>query len=173
MKQKIIDNQNVILVIASIVAAALVVPSIIGLFGNQLNAASIIYLIVYGLYVATNAVILYLAFKKKDFSLKLLLIPVILFEGASLIPQIYTLINNNTWSTIFYIALYASVLIVYIVNCVKENCKLKIAFYILLLICAAFNLVGLFGGSTIEFSRLLTNLMICGIFYLITKGENE
>ncbi len=173
MKEKIIKNKNVVILIASIVASALLVPSFISLFGNQLSDNSIVFLIVYALYLLANGAFIFFVVTKKELSVKTLLIPVVLFESAHILSNVYSLIGNNSWSSIFYLALYAGLLITYIVYMLKPNDKIIIAIFILLLICAAFSLVGLFQGSTISFSGLITYLLIAGIFYTITQGGNE
>ena len=115
MKEKLIQNKNIIIVVASIVAAALLVPGFISLLGNQISDATILSFIQYGLYLATSLLLIFYVVTKKEITLKLLLIPLLLFEAAAITMNVYSLVVNNSWSSIFYLALYASVLITFVI----------------------------------------------------------
>ena len=173
MKEKFIENKRVILLIASIVAAALLVPTFISFFGNAINDRTVINMIIYLALLAADLVFLFYAFKQKEINSKLLLIPVILITSAGLLENIYAIITNNDWSAIFFAALYAGILVVYIIY-MSNNCdKLKIALYILLLICMCFNLTAAFSRSTVEMSKLITNLICITCLYFIPKGGEQ
>ena len=173
MREKIIEKKNIIILVASIVAGALLIPSFISLFSNNLNDIAIITLIAYGGYLATALLFIYYVCAKKEITLKALILPIIIFEAASALTSVYNLIVNSSWSSIFYIALYLSVIIVSLIYLGKKCDKLKYAIYILLLVCIAFNLASVFNGSTIGLSCLIINLVITGIFYLNSLGGNE
>lgn len=173
MKEKLIQNKNIIIFVASIVASALLVPGFISLLGNQMGDVTILSFIQYGLFIATSLLFIFYVVTKKELTLKSLLIPLILFETASIIMNVYGIVMNNSWVNIFYLALYASVLITFIIYLFKPSKYLKYAILILFLICICFNLSGLFGGSLMDFSRFITNLLFCSIFYLICEGGNK
>lgn len=172
MKDKLVQNKNIIILVAEIVAAALLVPGFISLLGNQVNDSAVFNFIQYGLYIATSLLLIFYVVTKKEITLKALIAPLILFVAAQMVNNVYNLILNNSWSSIFYLALYASVLITFIIYVMKPAKNLKYAVMILFLVCIAFNLSGLFNGSLIDFSRLITNLIFCSILYL-EKGGNE
>jgi hypothetical protein len=170
MKQKLLDNKNIIILIASIVACALLAPTFISFFGDTINDRSIVSIIMYAAYAAANLIIIIFVISKKELSLLTLMIPLIVFESAGLLNNIYSLIKNNSWVGLYYCALYFSIILCYIIYYFNRNEKLRIAILILFLICIAFNVVGVFGGSNISLCVLITNLLLTGIFYSITSG---
>ena len=173
MKQKLLENKNIIILIASIVSCALLVPTFISFFGDRINDRSIISIIMYAALAATNLIMIFYVISKRELSLLALLIPLIVFESAGLLNNIYSLIKNNSWVGLFYCALYVSIILCYIIYYFNKNEKLRIAILILFLICIAFNVVGVFGGSAISLSTLITNLLLTGVFYIITSGGNN
>lgn len=173
MKEKVIQNKRIIILIASIVSAALLVPSFINFFGNPANDVAIILVITYALLALTNLVFIIYFITKKDIDLKALIIPFILFTAAGMLEPIFGIIQADSWSSIFFLALYASVLILFLIYYFNNNKMIKIALYILSLICMAFSLLDVFGSSNVELSRLITNLILIGSIYFIPEGGEQ
>lgn len=173
MKEKFIENKRIVLLIASVVAAALFVPAFISFFGDAITDRSIVFIIMYGLLLATDLVFVFYTFNKKEITTKALFIPILLFESAGILRYVYDVLTNDSWSSIFFIALYAGLLITYIFYMINNNEKLKIALYILILICLCFNLVAAFAGSIVELSMIITNLIFISSLYFIPKGGEQ
>jgi len=174
MKDKLIQNKNIIILIAAIVACALLVPSFIGILGNEITSQSVTSLVISVATLLANLFFIFCFITKKDINKKLLIIPIAIFEGALLVGQIYSIIQYNSWSSIYYAALYAAVIIIYVIYFFKSNSILKITLYILFAICMAFDLLNVFQGSNVDFSRLITNLIFIGNLYLISEeGEQQ
>ena len=173
MKEKVIQNKRIIILIASIVSIALLVPSFISFFGNPINDGSIINVIIYILLLLSGLIFVLYYITKKDIDKKTLIAPIAVFEAAGLVGSIYSIIRNNSWSAVYFAALYASVLILYLIYYFKGAKILKIALYILLLICIVFNLLDVFNGNNVEFSRLILNLIFIGSLYFIPEGGEQ
>ncbi len=173
MKEKVIQNKGIIILIASIVSAALLVPSFISFFGDVINDILVIRLVSYSLLLLASLSFVYYFIAKKEIDLKALILPVALFESAGILTEVFNIVKYNSWSSIYYAALYTAVLILFIIYLIKQNKILKIALYILLLICMVFNLLNTFTGSNIEFSRFILNLIFVGTLYLIPEGGEK
>ena len=173
MKEKVIQNKRIIVLIASIVSIALLVPSFISFFGSPINDVSIISVTIYILLLLSALAFVLYYITKKDIDKKTLIAPIALFEAAGLVGTISNIVRNNSWSAIYYAALYASILILYLIYYFKGTKILKIALYILILICIVFNLLDVFNGNNVEFSRLILNLIFIGSIYFIPEGGEQ
>ena len=173
MKEKVIQNKGIITLIAAIVSAALLVPSFISFFGDEINDVNVVRLVIYCLILTTDLLFICYYVAKKEFDLKALIAPVIIFYGAGITSNIFDTIKYNSWTAVFYAALYAAVLILYLIYYFNTSKNINIALYVLLLICIVFNVLGVFTGSAIECSRLIINLIIIGNLYLIPQGGDK
>lgn len=173
MKEKVIHNKGIIILIASIVSAALLVPSFISFFGDEINDINVVRLVYYILLLLSGLFFVYYFIAKKEIDLKLLIAPVITFESAGILTNVFDIIKYNSWSAIYFAALYAATLVLFIIYLINKAKMIKIALYVLLLICLAFNLVNVFAGSTVELSRLIINLILIGSLYLIPEGGEQ
>ena len=173
MKEKVIQNKGIIILIASIVSAALLVPSFIAFFGEVINDVLVVRLVCYCLLLLASLTFVYYFIAKKEIDLKALILPVALFESAGILSGVFNIVKYNSWSSIYYAALFAAVLILFVIYLIKQAKMLKIALYILLLICMVFNLLDTFTGNNVEFSRFILNLIFIGTLYLIPEGGEK
>ena len=173
MVNKIVSNKNIIAEILSVLAIALFIPEIINLF-NQDFRDVVFTLILYSTAILSAVYILVLLLTKKELTLKALIIPVILLFGGIIANCLRSVIENNSWSSVYYTALYSAAIIAYLLLAFNENRKeFKILVYILFLIILATNLLGVFSGSSISLARLIVGLIIIGNVYLSLNNKEE
>lgn len=164
MIEKIKANIDKITLVLSIVAGALLVPSIIERIGSNMSEYYIILLIEYGLLLVSNLMFVIMN-KNKD---KALLPALILFFSALSLINVYNVIEGSFYNVATSV-LYVGIVVVYLVS--LNNNKVKNALYLLMLIALAFFLASALGGGAISLSILLTGLVLFGNIYL-DKGEN-
>ena len=172
MLEKILKNKELIAKILCIVAIALVLPELISMF-NQNFTDNIYSLLLYASYIGSALYLLILLLRKKELTVKSMIIAVILLFAGLVVTQINNLVEFNNWATVYYIALYALTIIFYLIFAFNNNEKIKIIVYLLFLIVLAFNLTSVFGGSTIGFARLILGLIILTNLYLNSNKEKE
>ncbi|MBQ9124789.1 MAG: hypothetical protein IJY14_03765 [Acholeplasmatales bacterium] len=162
MLDKIKSNINNIISIASIVAIALVTPQLFDyVFEAQDN---MIYEVVYigGLIIA-NVLAFLMAYKNKT---ALLNIIVVVFLGVHILSYLETVISNDSYYNIPYLALYGVALVVYLIS--LGNDKVNKLLLVLLLICLCFAALGALSGGAVSLSCTITLLIIMSQLY-ITK----
>ena len=172
MLEKILKNKELIAKILCIVAIALVLPELISMF-NQNFTDNIYSLLLYASYIGSALYLLILLLRKKELTVKSMIIAVILLFAGLVVTQINNLVEFNNWATVYYIALYALTIIFYLIFAFNNNEKIKIIVYLLFLIVLAFNLTSVFSGSTIGFARLILGLIILTNLYLNSNKEKE
>ena len=173
MKEKIVANKSIIMLIASIVAAALLVPTFIGYFGARVTANTLLELIEDGLLLFSALVLVFLLAYKKELTLNTLLIPVVLITSSLMLGSIYSIIEYDSWISIYYLAIYGSILILYIIAMINPIKYIKYALYVLLLIVIVMALLGVFGGNMISTARVIIFVIITINFYLLTNGKEK
>lgn len=175
MIEKIVKNKSVIAIILSILAMALVAPDIINTFNQSIND-SWPTLVLYGTVVVSAVFILILGLTKKEFGIKSLLLPVIFLYSGTIINLVRNIIEFNTWSSVYYLALYSALLIAYILLMLNNNKTLKYVLYVLFLIVLCMSLLAVFNGSQTGLARFVLGLIIIGNVYLeldYKKKEEE
>lgn len=165
MIEKIVKNKNVIAIILSILAMALVAPEIINLFNQDIND-SWVSLVLNGTVVLSAVFILILALSKKEFGIKSLLLPVIFLYSGSIINSVRNIIDFNSWSSVYYLALYGALVVAYILLMLNNNKTLKYVVYMLFIIVLSLNLLAVFNGSATGLARFVLGLIIVGNVYL-------
>lgn len=162
MLDKIKSNINNIISIASIVAIALVTPQLFDyVFEAQDN---MIYEVVYigGLIIA-NVLAFIMAYKNKAALFNIL---VLVFLGVHVLSHLETVITNDSYYNIPYLALYGVSLVVYLIS--LGNDKLNKPLLVLLLICLCFAALGALSGEAVSLSCTITLLIVMSKLY-ITK----
>ncbi len=175
MIQKIENNKHIIMFVLSIISAALVIPNLLGyIFQNNFTDNIIFELVAIGLMLATVAVFLLISLKKANADNKVLALIAAFLYGSSLTSNIYNVINNN-WNSIYYLALYAAVIIVFAVTLFCNSKYVKYALYILMLVILCYNLINVFGGNYFSGARLIIGLMLLYLKVNLDKdmGENK
>lgn len=174
MINKIIANKNLIAKILCILAIALFVPEVIALFGQDFNNV-VFTLILYSTGVLSAVYILILLLTKKELTTKALIIPVALLFGGPLASYIRNMIELNSWSYPYYIALYGAAIAMFVVMAFCNKKEIKYVVFMLFLIILTLNLLSVFNGSSIGAARLILGLIIIGNVYLNldNKGEEE
>lgn len=173
MVNKIISNKNIIAEILSVLAIALFIPEIINLFNQDIQDV-VFTLILYSTAILSAVYILVMLLTKKELTLKALIIPVILLFSGIVANNLRNVIEFNSWSSVYYTALYTAAIIAYLLLAFNSSKKeYKIAVYILFLIILATNLLGVFNGSTISLARLIIGLIIIGNVYLDLNNKEE
>ena len=172
MINKIVANKNIIAKVLSILAIAMFVPEIINLFSRDFDAV-IFTLILHSTAILSAIYILVMLCTNKELSVKSLIIPVCLLFAGPLASNINNLIAANSWSSVYYIALYGTAIVLYILLAFNENKKIKYAVYILFLIILSLNLLGVFGASAVSLGRLIIGLIIIGNVYLNLDNKVE
>jgi len=173
MKEKIIANKTIIMLIASIVAAALLVPSFITYFGLNLTANVIVNLVQAGLILATALALVFLLVYKKELTFQTMLIPVVLFASSQILNYVYNIIEFDNWASIYYLAIYTSILILYIISMVNQNKYLLYALYILLLVAIVIQLLGVFAGGMVATASFIMLVLFVINIYLLSNGKEK
>lgn len=172
MISKIITNKIIIAKILCVLAIALFVPEVIALFGQDFQA-SVYSLIYHSTAILSAVIILILLFTKKELSNKALIIPVALLFGGHLLNNIRNMIDYNSWSYPYYIALYGAAILFFVLLAFNNKKEIRYITYLLFLVILAFNLLGVFGGSSVSLGRLIIGLIIIGNVYLNLDNEGE
>ena len=172
MVNKIKTNKDFIAKILSILAIALTAPEIINLLSQNFNNV-VFNLILHGTLILSAIYILVLLFTKKELNIKTLLIPTLLIYGGVLANNIRGLIENNSWSYVYYIALYACIIIFYVLVMLNNNKTFKYILFMLFIIILAMNLLSVFTGSYIGLARLIIGLIIVFNLYLTIELKEE
>jgi hypothetical protein len=173
MVNKIVSSKNIIAEILCVLAIALFIPEIINLF-NQDFRDVVFTLILYSTAILSAVYILVLLLTKKELTLKALILPVILLFGGVAANSLRNVIEFNSWSSVYYTALYIAAIIAYFLLAFNENKKeFQIVVYILFLIILATNLLGVFGGGAMSLARLIIGLIIIGNVYLNLNNKEE
>ena len=173
MINKIKANKNLIAKILCILAIALFVPEIIALFGQDFSNA-VFSLILYSTATLSAVYILILLLTKKELTAKALIFPVALLFAGPLATYIRNMIDLNSWSYPYYIALYGAAIAMYVIMAFCDKKEIKYVVFMLFLIILTLNLLSVFGGSSVGAGRLIIGLIIIGNVYLnLDKGEEK
>lgn len=173
MIHKIIKNKDLIVKVLSILAIALIIPDLVSLFAYDIKD-SIYSLISVATVIACGILILVMSLSKKELTNKVLFIATILLFSGSIVTQARTLFVLENWISIYYIALYACIIIFFFILAFDFNEKVKIIVYMLFLITLTDYLLGVFTGSGSSLARLILGLIIIGNVYLnLNKGEEK
>ena len=173
MVNKIVSNKNIIAEILCVLAIALFIPEIINLFSRDFRDV-VFTLILYSTAILSAVYILVLLLTKKELTLKALILPVVLLFGGVAANNLRNVIEANSWSSVYYTALYIAAIIAYFLLTFNENKKeFQIVVYILFLIILATNLLGVFGGGAMSLARLTIGLIIIGNVYLNLNNKEE
>lgn len=173
MVKKIISNKNLIAKFLSLLAIALILPEVINLFRQNFND-NVFYLILHISAIVCGVIIFLMSNKNAEVTKNKLLIPTLLLFGGPLALNIRHLIQFNSWSYPYYIALYGAAIIMYFIFLANDKQEIKFIVYLLFAIILSMNLLGVFGGSQTSLARLILGIIIIGNVYLSErKGEDE
>lgn len=173
MLEKIIQNKKVITIILSIVGIALVGPDIIELLPKDINS-NVYYFILYSTLVCSLVYVLIFALTDRELDNFSLICPVCFLYGGPLVCALYNILEANSTTYIYHLALYTfaiSIYIIYVLN--SKRVKLKVASYVAISIVLAINLVAVFSGSTNSLARLIMGSIILFNIYLNSSKEKE
>lgn len=172
MVNKIVANKNIIAEILCILAIAMFVPEIINLFGQ--NFEDVVFtLILHTTAILSAIYLLVMLLTKKELTNKALIIAVILLFVGPALSNVRNLIDFNSWSSVYYIALYSAAIIFTILLAFNDKKEIKYVVYLLFLVILSLNLLGVFGGSAISLARLVIGLIIIGNIYLNLNNKVE
>ena len=172
MVDKIKSNKKIIFITLAIVSCACILPSIFALFASQITDNSIISLIYYLCFVLANGAIILFMTTKNELDLKLQFIPLVIAFGGIIVLNIYNIIAFESYTYVYYIAVYLATIIVYLMYMTKLE-KLKYALYVLLAIILVFNIASTLGGSLLGLgTTILVSMFIINLFLTNQeKGE--
>ena len=172
MINKIVTNKIIIAKVLLILAIALFVPEIINLFSQDFEDV-VFTLILHSTAILSAIYLLVMLFTNKELSVKALVSPACLLFVGPATSNVRNLIDYNTWSSVYYIALYGAAIVAFILLAFCDNKKIKYVVYMLFLVILTLNLLGVFNGSAISLARLIIGLIIIGNVYLNLNNKVE
>ena len=172
MIDKIKSNKKIIFIILAIVSCACIIPSIFAILGNDINDSSITTLVYYLCLIIANLLIIFFVFTKNELDLKLQLIPLVIAFGGIIVINVFNMIKYDSYSTIYYIAIYAAAIIVYLLYISKLE-KLKYALYVLLAIILVFQIASALSGSLFGIGILILVSIFAINLFLQNQEKGE
>lgn len=170
MISKIKENQSKFILVLSIIAGALLLPSIFLLFSKNITENTLISLLINGGLIATNVLIAVFSSKGKlknyfliFFTLFFVILAVKYFDLVLAGKNVY--VDSLTYfNYVVYLVLYIAIIVLNFVSKKNSNCKKVL--YICLLVSLAFLLTGIFAGSNTYLSIFLTVFSLLTHLYL-------
>ncbi len=160
MLEKLKANRSKITFVLSIVAGALLIPSLIARLDSPLTETGVVLLIEYLLLLTACGILILSQVTKKA----LLPVATVLFYGALAFLQVYNALSDSL-SSYAMAGLYLAVLVLFFLPSCKK------AFEITSLVAIAFFLAAALGGGVVNLSILLTSLLLAANRYFDIEKE--
>ena len=172
MNKWIKDNKFSLTFILASVAVALRIPSIISLEFSDISNYTICSLVSIGLFIA-SAIVLALAGYKKSLGTSLE-ISAVLFSASAIVGYVYDIMNDS-YSAVYYIALYGLFAILILFKGLAKNEMSKMLLWIVSITILVIGIVGTFSGSLSAAAYLIVAALIVFNNYFTEeeKLENE
>ena len=167
MKEKIKNNFNLIILVATIVAMLLVLPNIFNSINRQINNDMIMTIINWAGFYTACALLVYGSIKNNYNNLLFYIMAFMLLGG--IVNNAYG-ITQGSYLDIYYLALDAALFILFIIRQLKPNKFVNIAFYIIFLTYAALTVVPVLGGGTTQFAYAI---LVVSVFTIVLKKDLE
>ncbi|MCR4899140.1 MAG: hypothetical protein K5892_07980 [Acholeplasmatales bacterium] len=172
MQEKIKNNRLLITSVLSVVAMAMTVGAVINYFNVNFNSNNIINFLSTLSIIIAGMTILFFTQIKKEFNLKQLFIPLFLYYIIQCVGD-FNSILNNTWSSIYYFALDAGIIILAFLFIFFKVDKIRYPLYCVMIIDILFTIAGVLGGSAYSIGTLILCVVLIGNLYMLDNKEEE